>query len=71
MRRWLDSPTIGWPGAKVDRLDRFRKKRNITGYETAGVISEGEAREILELAAALRADVLAWLGKQHPKLRRS
>ena len=60
--------TIGWPGGKVDRLDRFRKKRNITGYESAGVISEGEAREILELAAALRGDVLAWLGKQHPKL---
>lgn len=60
--------TIGWPGGKVDRLDRFRKKRNITGYESAGVISKGEAREILELAAALRGDVLAWLGKQHPKL---
>jgi hypothetical protein len=60
--------TIGWPGGKVERLDRFRKKRNITGYESAGVISEGEAREILELAAALRDDVLAWLRRQHPKL---
>lgn len=60
--------TIAWPGRKVDRLDRFRKKRNITGYETAGVISEGEAREMQELATALRGDVLAWLGKQHPRL---
>jgi len=60
--------TIGWQGGKVDQLDRFRKKRNITGYESAGVISEGEARAILEVAAALRGDVLAWLGKQHPKL---
>ena len=62
------SLTIGWPEAKVDRLDRFRKKRNITGYETAGVISKGEAGEMLEVATALRGDVLAWLGKQHQKL---
>jgi hypothetical protein len=62
------SLTIGWPGVKIDRLDRFRKKRNITGYESAGVISEGEAREMLELATALRDAVLAWLEKHHPKL---
>ncbi len=60
--------TIGWPTAKVDRFDRFRKKRNIAGYETAGVVSEREAQEMYELAVALRDDVLAWLGKQHPKL---
>jgi hypothetical protein len=62
--------TIGWPAAKVDRFDRFRKKRNIGGYETAGVISEREAREMRELAVGLRDDVLAWLRKQHPKLLR-
>lgn len=60
--------TIGWPAAKVDRFDRFRKKRNIGGYETAGVASEREAREMHELAVGLRDDVLAWLRKQHPKL---
>lgn len=37
--------TIGWPAAKVERFDRFRKKRNMIGYETAGVVSEQEARE--------------------------
>ena len=62
--------TIGWPAAKVDRFERFRKKRNIGGYETAGVISEREAREMHELAVGLRDDVLAWLRKQHPKLLR-
>lgn len=60
--------TIGWPGAEVERFDRFRKKRNITGYETAGVISAGEAGEMLEVATALRAQVIAWLAKRHPKL---
>jgi hypothetical protein len=62
--------TIGWPNGKVDRLDRFRKKRNITGYETAGVISQAEAKEMLEVAAELRGAVLAWLRKQHPRLTR-
>ena len=60
--------TIGWPAAKVDRFDRFRKKRNIIGYESAGVVSDLEVREMHELAIGLRGDVLAWLGKQYPKL---
>lgn len=62
--------TIGWPATKVDRFDRLRKKRNIVGYETAGVVSAQEARAMRELAAALREDVMAWLRKQHPKLLR-
>ena len=62
--------TIGCSAAKVERFDRFRKKRNIGGYETAGVVSEREAREMHELAAGLRNDVLAWLRKHHPKLLR-
>ncbi len=62
--------TIGWPAAKVNRFDRFRKKRNIGGYETAGVVSEQEAREIHELAVGLREDVRAWLRKNRPKLLR-
>ena len=60
--------TIGWPAAKLDRFDRFRKKRNIGGYETAGVVSEKEAREMHKLAAGLRDDVLAWLKEHHRKL---
>jgi len=60
--------TIGWPAAKVDRFDRFRKKRSISGYETAGVVSEQEAREMHELAVALRDEVRAWLRKHHPKV---
>jgi len=62
--------TLGWPITKIDRFDRFRKKRNIGGYEAAGVASEREAREMHELAVALRDDVLAWLRKRHPKLMR-
>lgn len=60
--------TIGWPAAKVDRFDRFRKKRNVIGYESAGVVSEREAREMHELATELRDSVLERLKKRHPKL---
>lgn len=62
------SLTIGWVAAKVDRFDRLRKKRNIVGYETAGVVSDREAREMYELAVGLRDDVLAWLKKEHATL---
>jgi len=48
--------------------EQLRKKRNMIGYETAGVVSEQEAREMHELAVGLRDEVLAWLRKQHPKL---
>ena len=60
--------TIGWPANKIARFDRFRKKRNIGGYEVAGVVSGPEAREMHELATGLRDDVLAWLRKHHPRL---
>lgn len=60
--------TIGWPAAKVDQFDRFRKKRNIIGYESAGVVSEREAREMHELAVELRDEVVTWLRKNYPKL---
>ena len=60
--------TIAWPGARIDRFDRFRKKRNIGGYEAAGVVSVPEAAEMHEFAAGLRDDVLAWLRAHHPQL---
>jgi hypothetical protein len=60
--------TIGWPVTKIAQFDRFRKKRNIGGYEVAGVVSGPEAREMHELATGLRDDVVAWLRKHHPRL---
>ena len=60
--------TIGWPAGKVDRFDRLRKKRNIVGYETAGVVSARESREMYELAAGLRDDVLTWVKKHDATL---
>jgi len=52
----------------VARLDAFRKKRNITGYERAGAVSDQEADEMIELAEDLRQQVEAWLQANHPGL---
>lgn len=52
----------------IAQLDRFRKKRNIGDYERAGMISEQETKEMIELAVKLREDVEQWLLTNHPKL---
>jgi hypothetical protein len=58
--------TIGAASALVSRLDAFRKKRNIGGYERAGLISDGEAQEMQDLARDVRDAVLEWLKSKHP-----
>ncbi len=52
----------------ISKLDKFRKKRNISDYEIAGSVTEGEAKETLRLAKELRKEVAEWLGKAHPEL---
>ena len=60
--------TIGAPGSLVARLDVFRKKRNQGGYERAGVISDQEALEMIELAREIDATVRSWLAARRPDL---
>jgi hypothetical protein len=60
--------TIGAPSALIIRLDVFRKKRNLGGYERAGAVSDQEAGEMIELARALDATVRRWLWEHHPEL---
>ncbi len=52
----------------IDQLDQFRKKRNISDYESAGQVSDSEASEMLELAISLRDTVKEWLSENHPEL---
>jgi hypothetical protein len=52
----------------VRLLDSYRKKRNRAGYETAGLVSDQEAKGMVELAERLRDDVMGWLRKEHPEL---
>ena len=60
--------TIKADAALVLQLDRFRKKRNIGGYERAGAVSDQEAAEMLALALRVRHDVAAWIERTHPDL---
>lgn len=60
--------TIGANKDLINKLDKFRKKRNISDYEIAGAVSEGEAKEMFQLAKELRKEVETWLGKMHSNL---
>jgi hypothetical protein len=60
--------TLGLDAKTVARLDSFRKKRNMGDYERAGLISTGEAAEMLALARQLREQVESWLRAQYPEL---
>lgn len=52
----------------IKRFDVFRKKRNISGYERTGMISDQEVGEMIALASQLRNDVTKWLQALHPDL---
>ncbi|MBU2262802.1 MAG: hypothetical protein KKF02_12895 [Proteobacteria bacterium] len=60
--------TIDAPASLIAHFDQFRKKRNIGGYERAGITSDQEAREMFFLAKKIRDDVAEWLRTIHPEL---
>lgn len=60
--------TIGADTRLVLNFDQFRKKRNIGGYEQAGLVSDQEADEMFDLARQLREDVEKWIRDNHPDL---
>lgn len=49
--------TIGMDAGRVRRLDTFRKKRNMSDYERADMVSEAEAAEMRAVAEELGRDV--------------
>jgi len=53
-----------------DYLDTCRKTRNTAEYDSAGVTSEADAKELIEFTKRLREGVLDWLKKNHPELVR-
>ena len=60
--------TLGVEAGTVNTLDAFRKKRNITGYERVGLVSDADAAAMRALALELREAVANWLEKRHPEL---
>ncbi|HUV65397.1 MAG TPA: hypothetical protein VMW24_15985 [Sedimentisphaerales bacterium] len=51
----------------IAQLDQFRKKRNIGGYERAGLVSDAEAAEMIVLAQKLRNEVEKRIQTRYPK----
>jgi hypothetical protein len=62
--------TIGLGDDLIRQFNQFRKKRNISDYETAGMVSDQEVKAMTELAILLRRKILEWFSKQHPELLR-
>jgi len=60
--------TIGADAKLINKFDRFRKKRNIGGYEQAGLVSDKEADEMVALAQQLRERIELWIRANHPEL---
>jgi hypothetical protein len=54
--------------AVLRQLDAFRKKRNLTGYERIGTVSDGEVSEVIQMARIIRKQVEGWIRKDHPEL---
>lgn len=60
--------TIGSDRKLIAKFDQFRKKRNIGGYERAGLVSDAEADEMVALAKRLRKEVEKWIRTNFPQL---
>lgn len=52
----------------INQFDKFRKKRNIGGYEAAGRISQQEAGEMKTLAKKHYDQIVKWLHQTHADL---
>jgi len=62
--------TIGADPSLVRRFDAFRKKRNISGYERVGMVSDQEATEMIALAERIRQEVKDWLKSRNAEIVR-
>lgn len=59
--------TIAAKNELVVQFDQFRKKRNIGGYEQAGLVSDVEADEMIAFARKLRNEVEEWIQRNYPQ----
>lgn len=57
--------TLALEKSEIDKLDQFRKKRNISDYERAGLVSESEVAEAISLARRLRKQAEEWIRSNH------
>jgi|SRR5882724_9803858 len=52
----------------IDRLDRYRKRRSMTLYDVAGVITAAEAKDMQAVAREIVEQVRIWLVQTYPTL---
>lgn len=60
--------TLKPPASTVAEFDDYRKLRNMSDYERAGLVSDTEADGMLKLALRLRGDVEFWIRQNFPHL---
>jgi hypothetical protein len=60
--------TIGAEARLLRRLDAYRRKRNVSDYQKAGMVTDTEADELVRLAGEIADRVRAWLKANHPGL---
>jgi hypothetical protein len=60
--------TIGLEKSRLDRLDRYRRKRSVSVYDIAGAITTAEADAMFTLAQEIVEQVHAWLVENHSGL---
>jgi CRP-like cAMP-binding protein len=54
----------------IRRLQKLRRKRNISDYERPGTVTEQEAQEMVGLAKLIRRQVEEWIRDNHEELAR-
>jgi hypothetical protein len=50
----------------ADYFDTCRRKRNLLDYDTANVVSDTEAKELLQKVEEFRHLLEAWIKNHHP-----
>jgi len=52
----------------IEKFNKFRRKRNTSDYEQAGIISEQEVKEMIDFAQELRDTLKTWLRTNYAEL---
>ena len=60
--------TIRLDAASVNALDGYRKKRSMSIYDSAGLITHADVKAILPFSADLVDRIKQWLRTEHPNL---
>lgn len=60
--------TLGLAPAQVKELQDYRKKRSLSVYERAGIVTNAEAQAALAAARRLRERLAVWITRDHPDL---